>query len=206
MNAGLQSVERHTRPLHGVLGWWAVMSFGLVSVLVAALAALWPAPVRLLGAAGVGTWLLFTACGRFGGGEVLRARYGGPLTLQAGPALVTLAGVILIRLPGLDPKTAVAVAALAFGIAAAGDAAAAQPLAGPARLCLRVRAGSGLVAALAIAASPVSGLIVAAACVGVVEVALALRLLPEVERLMQPAGPRDTLSDVLAEAAERGDV
>jgi hypothetical protein len=72
-------------------------------------------------------------------------------------------------------------------------------------VCLRVRAGCGLVAALAIAASPVSGLIVAAACVGVVEVALALRLLPEVERLAQPAGPRDTLSNVLTETGEAGD-
>src|SRR5690242_2568421 len=88
--AGWRAADQHVRPLHGVLGWWAVTSFGLVSVLLAALAALWPGPVRALGPAALGTWLLFTALGRFGGGQILRARYRGPLALQAGAALIAV--------------------------------------------------------------------------------------------------------------------
>nr|BFE57975.1 hypothetical protein GCM10020063_025010 [Dactylosporangium thailandense] len=185
MPTELQTLGRHARPLHGVLGWWAVTSFGLLSVLVAALAACWPTYVRAVGTAALGAWLLFTAVGRAGGGQLLRARYGGPLYLQAGPALLALAGVILIRLPESDPSVGVSVAALAFGIAAAVDGAAAQPLPSLARTCLRVRAGSGLVAAIAVAAAPVVGLIIAAAVIGIGELALAARLLPEADRLAQ---------------------
>ncbi|WP_433605005.1 hypothetical protein ACQP2P_26185 [Dactylosporangium sp. CA-139114] len=185
MPTELQTLGRHARPLHGVLGWWAVTSFGLLSVLVATLAALWPSPLRAVGAAVLGAWLLFTAFGRAGGGLLLRARYGGPLLPLAGPALLALAGVILLRLPARDPSVGVSVAALAFGIAAAVDGAAAQPLPSLPRTCLRVRAASGLVAAIAVAAAPVVGLIIAAAVIGVGELVLAVRLMPEAERLAQ---------------------
>ncbi|WP_426513945.1 hypothetical protein ACPPVO_27000 [Dactylosporangium sp. McL0621] len=185
MQPELETVGRHARPLLGVLGWWAVTSFGLLSVLVAALAALWPTSVRAAGAATLGAWLLFTACGRLGGGQVLRARYGGPLAPQAGPALLALAGVILLRMPGADPSVGVAVTALAFGVAAAVDAAAAQPFPSLGRLCLRVRAASGLIATIAVAAAPVAGPIIAAAIAGVGELIISVRLLPEVERLAQ---------------------
>jgi hypothetical protein len=185
LRVGLRATGRHARPLHGVLGWWAVTSFGLVSVLLAVLAALWPSSVRALGAAAVGSWLLFSALGRLGGTQVLRARYGGPLALHAGAALVALAGVIVVRQPGLDPAVGAAAASLALGVAAAGDAAVAAQLPRLARSCLWVRAVGGLVAAIAVAAAPVTGLIVAAACVGLAEITLAVRLLPEVERLAE---------------------
>src|SRR4051812_3087245 len=110
MQHELEALGRHARPLHGVLGWWAVTSFGLLNVLVALIAVSWPASVRAVGGAGLGAWLLCLACGRLGGGALLRARYGGPLTIHAGPGLLALAGVVLIRLPGIDPSTSIAVA------------------------------------------------------------------------------------------------
>ncbi|MEU7875239.1 hypothetical protein [Dactylosporangium sp. NPDC049140] len=70
--------------------------------------------------------------------------------------------------------------ALAFGVAAA-----APPFPSLGRLCLRVRAASGLIAAIAVAVAPVAGLIIAAAIVGVGELIIYVRLLPEVERLAQ---------------------
>jgi hypothetical protein len=94
-----------------------------------------------------------------------------------------VAGVLVIRQQELDPSVGVAVASLALGVAAAGDAAVASDFPGLARGCLRLRAACRLVAAMAVAAVPVAGLAVAAACVGAGEIALAVRLLPEVERL-----------------------
>ncbi|MFI5914469.1 hypothetical protein [Dactylosporangium sp. NPDC051541] len=185
MHDELQALGRHARPLHGILGWWAVTSFGLLGVLVSAIAVSWPESVRAVGAVGLGAWLLSTACGRAGGGQVLRARYGGPIALQAGPALLALAGIVLLRMPEADPSVSIAIGGLAFGIAAAGDAAAAQQFPSLPRRCLRVRAAGGVVAAIALAAAPVTGLIIAAAVAGASELYLAVRLLPEVERLTQ---------------------
>src|SRR4051812_16485907 len=85
MRSELETLGRHARPLHGVLGWWAVTSFGLLSVLVAALTAFWPTSVRAVGAAALGAWLLFTACGRPGGGPVLPAPDRGPPPPPAAP-------------------------------------------------------------------------------------------------------------------------
>lgn len=144
---------------------------------------LWPSSVRTFGAAAVGSWLLFVALGRFGGGQVLRARYGGSLALQAAAAVPALAGVVVFQLPGFDPAVGAAAVSLALGVAAAVDAGAAAQFPSLARGCLRLRASCGLVAAMAVAAAPATGLMAAAACVGLGEVVLAVRLLPEVERL-----------------------
>ncbi len=180
---GLRLAGRHAGPLHGVLGWWAVTSFGLLSVLLAVLVVLWPSSVQTFGAAVVGSWLLFVALGRFGGGQLLRARYGGSRFLQAGAAVPALAGVVVFQLPAVDPAVGAAAVSLALGIAAAGDAGAAAQFPSLARGCLRLRALCGLASAMTVAAAPEAGLMVAAACVGVGELVLAVRLLPEVERL-----------------------
>ncbi|MFF5229694.1 hypothetical protein [Dactylosporangium sp. NPDC000521] len=200
----LRTAGRQARPLNGVLGWWAVTSFGVLGLLLAALAALWPSPVRMLGAAAAGSWLLFVALGRFGGGQLLRARYGGSRLIQAGAALLAVAGVIVVQLPAYDPTVAVAAISLAFGVAAAADAGAAPKFPSPARGCLRMRALCGLVAAMAVAVAPTTGLVVAAACVGLGEIVFAARLLPEVERLTgmlerdtQWTGPDEDLGSVL---------
>ncbi|WP_327001017.1 hypothetical protein OHA72_38620 [Dactylosporangium sp. NBC_01737] len=192
---GLRTAGRHAGPLHGALGWWAVTSFGMLSLLLAVLMVLWPSSVRAFGGALVGSWLLFVAFGRFGGGQVLRARYGGSLVLQAGAAVVALAGVVVIRLPEFDPAAGVAAASLALGVAAAGDAGAAGQFPRLARGCLWLRAACALVAAMAVAVAPATGLVVAAACVGLGEVALAVRLLPEVERLAGMAGRDERRAD-----------
>ncbi|GLL03107.1 hypothetical protein [Dactylosporangium matsuzakiense] len=202
MHGELETLGRHARPLHGILGWWAVTSFGLLSVLVAVIAVSWPTSVRAVGAAGLGAWLLFTACGRVGGGQVLRARYGGPIALQAGPGVLALTGVVLLRLPQFDPSVSIAIGGLAFGIAAAGDAASAQPYPSLPRQCLRVRAAAGVVAAIALAATPVIGLIIAAGVVGIGELVLAVRLLPEVERLAQMVEREGGTPEVLFAAEE----
>jgi hypothetical protein len=179
----LRTTGRHANALHGVLGWWAVTSFGLLSLLLAALAVFWPAPVEAFGAALVGSWLMLVALGRFGGAQLLRARYRGSRILQAGAALVALASMAVIQLPLVDATVAAASASLTLGVAAAVDAGAAAQFPRLARACLYVRAACGLVAAMAVAVAPVTGLIVAAACVGLGELMLAVRLLPEVERL-----------------------
>jgi hypothetical protein len=180
---GLRATGRQARPLSGVLGWWAVMSFGLLSLLLAGLLTLWPSSIRTFGAAVVGAWLLFIALSRFGGGQLLRARYGGSRLFQSGAALLALAGLLVTRLPVYDPAVAVAATSLAFGVAAAADAGTAAQFPRLGRGCLRLRALCGLVAAMAVAAAPTTGLVVAAACVGLGEVVFAVRLLPEVERL-----------------------
>ncbi|MEV4139388.1 hypothetical protein AB0J72_45410 [Dactylosporangium sp. NPDC049742] len=179
----LRAAGRQAGPLNGVLGWWAVTSFGLLSLLLAVFAMVWPSSVRTFGAAAVGSWLLFVALGRFGGGQLLRARYGGARWFQAGAALLAVAGVIVIQLPAYDPTVAVAAISLALGVAAAGDAGAAAQFPRLARGCLRMRALCGLVAAMTVAVAPATGLVVAAACVGLGELMFAARLLPEVERL-----------------------
>ncbi|MDG6106973.1 hypothetical protein Daura_28025 [Dactylosporangium aurantiacum] len=181
--AGLRTAGRQAGPLNGVLGWWAVTSFGVLSLLLAVLAGLWPSSVRMFGAAAAGSWLLFVALGRFGGGQLLRARYGGPRLFQSGAALLAVAGLVVVQLPAYDPAVAVAAISLALGIAAAGDAGAAARFPGLARGCLRLRAACGVVAAMAVAVAPTTGLVVAAACVGLGELLFAVRLLPEVERL-----------------------
>ncbi|MGI5243578.1 hypothetical protein [Dactylosporangium sp. CA-139066] len=189
---GLRAAGHHARPLHGVLGWWAVTSFGLVGVLLAAAALLWPGSVHALGPAAVGAWLLCGALGRAGGGQVLRARYGGSLAMQTGPALLAVAGVIVLRRPDdTAPGTVAAAAALSLGIAAAVDAAAGQQYPRLPRRCLRARAACAVVGGLAMAAAPAPGLIVAAAVVGLGELVLAVLLLPEVERLASMLGPRE---------------
>ncbi|MEV0131052.1 hypothetical protein AB0H83_21635 [Dactylosporangium sp. NPDC050688] len=185
--AGLRSAGRQAGPLNGVLGWWAVTSFGLLSLLLAVLAMLWPSSVRTFGAAAAGSWLLFVALGRFGGGQLLRARFGGPRLFQAGAALLAVAGLVVVQLPAYD--TAVAAISLALGVAAAGDAGGAARFPGLARGCLRMRAACGLVAAMAVAVAPATGLVVAAACVGLGEVMFAARLLPEVERMLDHGAP-----------------
>jgi hypothetical protein len=114
--------------------------------------------------------------------------------MQAGPALLALAGVAVLRLPDDSaPSTVAAAAALSLGVAAAVDAAAGQQYPGQQypgrpRLCLRLRAAAAVVAGLAVAAAPAPGLIVAAAVVGVGELVLAVLLLPEVERLTAMLG------------------
>lgn len=180
---GLRSAGRQAGPLNGVLGWWAVTSFGLLSLLLAVLVTVWPSALRMFGAAAVGSWLLFVALGRFGGGQLLRARYGGPRLFQAGAALLAVAGVIVAQLPAYDPTVAIAAISLAFGVAAAADAGVAAQFPSVARGCLRMRAVCGVVAAMAVAVAPTTGLVVAGACVGLGELLFAARLLPEVERL-----------------------
>ncbi|GAB3843139.1 hypothetical protein ACFPIJ_00360 [Dactylosporangium cerinum] len=198
---GLRATGSHAGRLNGVLGWWAVTSFGLLSLLLAVLATLWPSSVRAFGAAAVGTWLLFVAFGRFGGGQLLLARYGGSHILQSGAALLAVAGVIVIQQPAYESAVAVAMTSLAFGVAAAADAGVAAQFPSLARGCLWVRAVCSLIAAMAVAVAPATGLVVAAAGVGFGEIILAVRLLPEVDRL---AGMLEPSAAWTAEAEDRG--
>jgi hypothetical protein len=198
---GLRTTGSQAGPLIGVLGWWAVMSFGLLSLLLAVLAIVWPSSVRTLGAAAVGAWLLVVALGRFGGGQLLRARYGGSRFSLSSAALLAVAGLVVMQLPAHDPAVAAAVTSLAFGVAAAAEAGAAAQFPSLARGCLRMRAVCGLIAAMAVAVAPATGLVIAAACVGIGEVVLAVRLLPEVERL---AGMLDRGAPWADAAEDRG--
>ncbi|GAA2332586.1 hypothetical protein [Dactylosporangium salmoneum] len=181
---------RHARPLHGILGWWASASFGLLGVL---LAALWPMPMRALGPAVVGAWLLCTAFARLGGTQLLRACYGGLPVLLLGAALPATAGIMIIRQPDLDSATIAAAAALAFGIPAAVDGAVSGRYPRPARDLLRVRAAAGIIAAIAVPAAPVAGIMIAAAAVGLADLAVAARLMPEVQRLADLPSPRGSI-------------
>ncbi|GAA3250209.1 hypothetical protein ACFO1B_39955 [Dactylosporangium siamense] len=198
---GLRATGSQAGRLNGVLGWWAVTSFGLLSLLLAVLAVLWPSSVRALGAAAVGAWLLFVAFGRFGGGQLLLARYGGSHLLQSGAALLAVAGVIVLQQPAYESAVAVAMTSLAFGVAAAADAGVAAQFPSLARGCLWVRAVCSLIAAMAVAVAPAAGLVIAAAGVGFGELILAVRLLPEVDRL---AGMLEPSAAWAAEAEDRG--